>query len=153
MDSKSFYDTKIAPIRDDCEDDDSTDSDNSSETSSVSSYAPDELSSESVCSDASDDCETFQEDISETTTNSSCINNTWMVLSAASRSFSFNDREELCRRPTSKAVENKIWQIDAFQLFVIDDVDLIVDETNCFFHPSFATPNCDQTLEILFPTP
>ena len=68
MDSKSFYGRKIAHILDDCEDDYSTDSDNPSETSSVSSYAPDELPSESVYSDASDDCETFQEDNSETTT-------------------------------------------------------------------------------------
>ena len=51
MDSKSFYGRKIAPIPDDCEDDDSTVSDNPSETSTVSSYAQDELSSYSVYSD------------------------------------------------------------------------------------------------------
>ena len=103
MDSKSFYDRKIAPIPDDCEDDDSSDSDDPSETSSISSYALDELSSESISSDSADDLETFQEDISETTMNFSCMNDTWIVPSAASRSFHFSGREELCRRPTSTA--------------------------------------------------
>ena len=133
MDSKWFYGRKIAPIPDDCEDDDSTDSDNPSETSSVSSYAPDELSSKSLPSDAADDCETFQQDNSETTTNSLWINDTWTVPSAASHSFPFSGREVLYRRPTSTAAENKIWPIDVFQLFVSDDVvDFIVDETNHF---------------------
>ena len=91
LDRKSFYGRKIAPIPDDCEDDDKNDSDN--QTSNVSSYAPDELPSASVSSDASDDCETFQEDNSEITINSSCINDTWKVPSAAPRSFSFSGRE------------------------------------------------------------
>lgn len=91
-----------------------------------SSCSSDSLSTDAI-SENENVTEEEEDSVNDVVASSVC---SWKAVASTQRSFPFTVKEELCVRPSS-SVDGKIWPVDAYLLFLTDDlVDLMVTETN-----------------------